>query len=97
MKKTHNPHQGQNFDHYLAEEGLLFDAEAVAIKRVLAYQVEAAMKKLALTKAGMAKKMYTSRASLNRLLDPKNTSVTLHTLAKAADAVGKKLHISLAG
>ncbi|NNM58673.1 MAG: XRE family transcriptional regulator [Legionellales bacterium] len=95
MKKTPNPHHGQDFDDFLGEEGLLSDAEAVAIKQVLAFQIQELMKKLSLTKTDMAKKMHTSRASLNRLLDPENTSVTLHTLTKAADVIGKKLHISL--
>ncbi|MBY0544412.1 MAG: helix-turn-helix domain-containing protein [Gammaproteobacteria bacterium] len=95
MKKRDNPHYGQDFDDFLNDEGLLSDAEAVAIKRVLAFQLEELMRCLSLTKTDMAKKMHTSRASLNRLLDPENTSVTLHTLTKAADVVGRKLHMSL--
>ena len=89
-------HIGSDFDDFLAEEGLLEQVETVAIKRVLAYQVEELMKEQNLSKTEMSRRMKTSRASLERLLDPGNQSVTLQTLDRAARALGKRLQISLA-
>jgi len=89
-------HLGSNFDDFLAEEGLLEQAETVAVKRVLAFQVEQLMKEQNLSKTEMSRRMKTSRASLERLLDPANQSVTLQTLDRAARALGKHLQISLA-
>ncbi len=90
-----NKHIGSNFDDFLEEEGLLADVEATAIKRVIAYQVEELMEAQQLTKTEMAARMQTSRASLNRLLDPTNRSVTLQTLERAAAALGKRLRVEL--
>ena len=87
---------GSNFDDFLADEGLLEQAESIAIKRALAYQVEELMKEQNLTKTEMSRRMKTSRAALERLLDPTNESVTLQTLERAARALGKHLQISLA-
>jgi antitoxin HicB len=87
---------GSNFDSFLEEEGLLSDTEAVAVKRVIAYQIKEAMKQKRITKASLAKKMGTSRSALDRLLDPSNVSVSLKTLGKAASTLGKKLKIQLA-
>jgi antitoxin HicB len=89
-------HIGSNFDDFLAEEGLLEQAETVAIKRVIAYQVEQLMEQQNLSKTEMSRRMKTSRAALERLLDPTNQSVTLQTLDRAARALGKRLQISLA-
>jgi len=86
---------GSRFDAFLDEEGLLEDAQAVATKRVIAYQLAQQMKNQALTKMEMAERMHTSRAALDRLLDPRNPSVTLQTLQSAASAVGGKLKITL--
>lgn len=86
-------HLGSNFDDFLIEEGLLAEVEAVAIKRVIAYQVAELMKEKNLTKTAMAERMETSRAALERLLDPANESVTLQTLERAAMALGKRLRI----
>ena len=91
-----NKHLGSNFDDFLAEEGLLEQTETVAIKRVLAFQVEQLMNEQNLTKTEMSRRMKTSRAALERLLDPANQSVTLLTLDRAARALGKRLQISLA-
>lgn len=91
-----NKHIGSNFDDFLEEEGMLANAEAVAIKRVIAYQIEAEMKRAKVTKIEMAKKMRTSRSSLDRLLDPENASVSLLTLERAAVVLGRKLRIELA-
>ena len=90
-----NPHIGSSIDDFLAEEGILEEAAERAIKRVLGWQIEQEMKAKGMTKAVMAKRMDTSRAQLDRLLDPGNTSVTLHTLQRAAAAIGKKLRVEL--
>jgi predicted XRE-type DNA-binding protein len=91
-----NKHIGSSFDDFLEEEGLLAEAEAVAIKRVIAYQVDQLMKAQKLSKVAMARKMNTSRSALDRLLDPHNTSITLQTLESAAHAIGKRLRIEFA-
>ena len=91
-----NKHIGSDFDDFLAEEGLLEQAETVAVKRVIAYQVEQLMAQQNLSKTEMSRRMKTSRAALERLLDPANQAVTLQTLGRAARALGKRLQISLA-
>ena len=90
-----NKHIGSSLNEFLAEEDLLIESELMAIKRLLAAQVEKAMHDKEMSKTRMAKKMGTSRTALERLLEPTNTSVTLHTLERAAHAVGKKLHIAI--
>jgi DNA-binding Xre family transcriptional regulator len=94
MKK--NRHLGSEFDSFLKEEGLLADVEAVAIKRVVAMQLAGMMKKQRMTKAELARRMKTSRSALDRLLDPRNSSVTLQTLERAAQALGKRLRVEFA-
>jgi DNA-binding Xre family transcriptional regulator len=89
-----NEHIGSNFDDFLAEEGLL--TETLAVKRVIAYQVEQMMKEQNLTKTEMSRRMNTSRAALERLLDPANQSITLQTLERASKALGRRLQITLA-
>jgi antitoxin HicB len=91
-----NEHIGSNFDDFLAKEGLLAEAETVAVKRVIAFQVEQMMKEQNLTKTEMSRRMNTSRAALERLLDPANQSITLPTLERAAKALGRRLQITLA-
>ena len=86
---------GSNFDDFLKEEGLYELSTAAAIKKVLALQIEEAMKAQQLTKTAMAKRMHTSRAALNRLLDNTDTSLTLTTLASAAAALGKGVRVEL--
>lgn len=88
-------HLGSQFDEFLEEEGMLQSATATAVKRVIAWQIEEAMRSRHLTKTDMAKKMRTSRAALNRLLDESDTSLTLTTLASAAAALGKKIRVEL--
>ena len=87
---------GGKFDDFLRDEGIFDAVEAAAIKRVFAFQIEKEMERRHLTKTEMAKRMKTSRAAFERLLDPNNSSVTLHTLGKAASALGKKLRVELA-
>ncbi len=92
---SNNCHLGSAFDDFLEQEGILNEVTEIALKRVLAWQVEQAMKERGLTKSKMAKSMQTSRAALDRLLDPEYDSVTLRTLDKAARAVGKRIKIDL--
>lgn len=92
---THNPHIGSSLDGLLEEDGILAEVNAIAIKRVLAWQVSEAMSNQGLNKSQMAEQMMTSRTSLDRLLDPENTSVTLKTLERAATVLGKRLQIAL--
>lgn len=94
--KMKNEHVGSSFDDFLEEEGLRAEAEAAAIKRVIAFQIEQEMKLANLSKTAMAERMCTSRTALDRLLDPANVSVTLQTLERAALALGKSLKIELA-
>ena len=89
-------HIGSNFDDFLAEKAMLEDASAIAVKRVIAWQIEQEMKAQKLTKTALAAKMRTSRSALNRLLDTSDTSLTLTTLASAAAALGKHVKIELA-
>ena len=89
-------HIGSNFDDFLKEEKTYEQTQAAAIKRVVAYQIAEEMKRKKLTKTEMASRMKTSRAALERLLDPENASITLFTLERAASALGKKLSVQLA-
>jgi DNA-binding Xre family transcriptional regulator len=86
---------GSSFDDWLREEGIYEETTAVAIKRVLARQISQEMIDRKLSKSDMARRMQTSRAALDRLLDPENDAVTLNTLSKAAMAVGRQLHFEL--
>ena len=88
---------GSRFDDFLREQGTYAQTQAVAIKRVLAWQLAEEMKKQKLTKSAMAKRMETSRSQLDRLLDPENAEVQLETLTRAARAVNCELHFELAG
>jgi antitoxin HicB len=86
---------GSNFDDYLAQENLLEDATIVATKRYIAIQIMQKMQEENLSKSKMAQMMNTSRSSLDRLLDPNNTSVTLKTLQGAVEALGGKIAIKI--
>lgn len=86
---------GSSFDDFLNEEGIYEGVTARAIKRVIARQLLGLMQKQGLTKSELAKRMQTSRAQLDRLLDPDNESVTLGTLTRAAQAVGRHLRMEL--
>jgi antitoxin HicB len=95
MSKARKGRIGSSFDEYLKEEGNYEEVTARAIKRVIARQLDALMQAEGLTKSELAKRMQTSRAQLDRLLDPENESVTLGTLARAAQAVGRQLRFQL--
>jgi antitoxin HicB len=90
-----NQHIGSTFESWLDEKGLREDVTAAAVKSVIADQIAAAMKERGLTKSRMAALMHTSRAQLDRLLDPSSGSVTLETLMTAARAVGRELRLEL--
>lgn len=97
MKSSRSSKQlGSNFDDFLKEEGLLEHAEAVAIKRFISYQIEQEMKLRKVSKSDLAARMKTSLPALEKLLDPRYSKVTIHTLERAAAALGKKLKIELA-
>jgi predicted XRE-type DNA-binding protein len=90
-----NKNIGSDFDAYLRDDGLLDDAEAVAAKRVIAFQIAREMERAKISQAELARRMHTSRSSVERLLDPANPSVTLSTLERAASAIGKRLTVQL--
>jgi antitoxin HicB len=86
---------GSSFDDFLKEEKIYTEVTARAIKRIIARQLDTLMQDEGLTKSALAKRMQTSRAQLDRLLDPENESVTLATLTRAAQAVGRHLRMEL--
>ena len=94
-RKIKQQAKGSTFDDFLEEENILTEVEALATKRVIAYQIQQSMESKKITKTEMAKRMGTSRSSLNRLLDPLNTSVSLATIESAVVALGRKLSIQI--
>ena len=94
-KKKTSRHRGSSLDDFLQQEGILEEATAKAAKKALAWQFAQAMKEQDVTKATLARRMKTSRAQLDRLLDPENQSVTLKTLARAAEILGMRVQIEL--
>jgi len=90
-----NPHIGSSLDDFLKEEGIYEQATAIAIKRVIAFQLQSEMKRRKLTKTAMADKMATSRAQLDRLLSPTDGNVTIETLQRAAQALGRSIRLEL--
>lgn len=94
-RKTANP-VGSSFDEFLIEDGQLGEATAVAVKRVIAWQLAEAMKAEKITKKALAERMHTSRAHLDRLLDASDTGMTLETMARAAQALGRQLRVEFA-
>ena len=95
VKKIKGSISKETFDDFLEDQGLLAEAEDVAIKRVLAWQIAEGMKEKGITKTAMASAMKTDRRQLDRLLDPENKSVTLSTLRRAATALGRKLYVEI--
>ncbi len=95
MSKRVPDHSGSSFDSFLEEEGIREEVEAVAIKRVLAWQLENARKKLRKTKQAMAKELRTSRSQLDRLLDPRNVAISLDTITRAAKVLGKRVTVRI--
>ena len=95
-KKAKRKHVGSDFEDFLREEGRLEEATAIALKRVIAWEIAQAMEKLNVSQAEMARRMHTSRAVIRRLLDRDDPSVTLTTISKAANALGKSVVVKLA-
>lgn len=89
-------HIGGTLDDFLAEEGMLEEVSARAIKRVIAWQLAEAMKTQGLTKTAMAERMHTSRSMLDRLLNETDTGLTIETLSRAAQALGYRVKVELA-
>ena len=90
-----NPHHGSDFRDFLAEEGLLPEVEVLALKRAVAIQLQQLLESQHVTKTQLAKRMKTSRAALDRILDPTNPSLTVASLGKAAAALGRKVELKL--
>ncbi len=88
-------HIGSTFDSFLKEEGILEEIEAKALKKVIALFIQQELDKEQISKTSFAQKMNTSRAAVNRLLDPDNTSITLGSLIKATSTLGKKLQLGI--
>ena len=95
MSKINATHIGSSFDDFLSEEGQLEAASAVAVKRVVAWQIAQAMKEQGITKLAMAQRMNTSRAALDRLLNEDDPGLTLATLTRAAQALGRTVRVEL--
>jgi len=90
-----NKHIGSTLDDFLKGEGVYEDATTYAVKEILAWQVGKAMEEQGLSKAEMARRMGTSRAHLDRLLDPRNDKVQLDTMQRAAAVLGRRVLIQL--
>jgi antitoxin HicB len=94
MSKKRNPHMGSSLDDFLKEDGTFEELQVQAIKEVVAWQLEEAMKKKNVSKARLAKLLRTSRTQVNRLLDPE-TDITLSSLQRAAALVGRQVRLEL--
>jgi len=92
---TANPHWGSTLEDFLDEEGIREEATTAAIKRVIAWQLAEEMKRKSITKARLADLMHTSRAQVNRILDPDKGNVTIETLQRAAHLLGRQLRLEL--
>ncbi len=88
-------HIGSDFDAFLAEQGALEEATAVAVKRVIAWQIEQAMQAAGVNKSALAKRMHTSRTVIDRMLDGTDTGLTLETMTRAATALGFRVKVDL--
>ncbi len=96
LRGRQNPNIGSSLDDFLAEQGIKAQVQAEALKRVIAWQLQQAIEQQGLKKSHIAEQLNTSRAAVNRMLDPENTSMTLNSLGALADLLGKKLEIRLA-
>ena len=94
--KAHsNVHPGSDFSEFLAKEHLLPEVEVLALKRVVALQLQQVLEQERVSKTELAARMKTSRAALDRILDPANPSLTVASLGKAAAALGRKVEFRL--
>ncbi len=87
-------HMGSSIEDFLKEEGIFEEAQAEAVKEVIAWQLAEAMKEKKISKARLARLLKTSRTQVDRLLDPKN-DVTLSSLQRAAAMVGRRVRVEL--
>jgi antitoxin HicB len=95
MKKNmNNSHRGDDFNSFLQEEEILVEVQAMAMKRVISLQLQKIIKEEKINKSQLAKKMQTTRASLDRILDPDNSSLTVKSIGRAAAALGRKVEIN---
>lgn len=90
-----NKHIGSDFDGFLAEQGELEEASTLAVKRVIAWQIEQAMQASGVNKSTLAKRMQTSRTVVDRMLDATDTGLTLETMTRAATALGFRVKVDL--
>ncbi|MGC2411884.1 MAG: helix-turn-helix transcriptional regulator [Stellaceae bacterium] len=95
MSNPANPHWGSTLDDFLREEGVYEEVTTGAIKKVIAWQLTEEMKKKSITKKRLAELMHTSRAQIDRILDPDKGNVTLETLQRAASLLGRQLRLEL--
>ena len=94
-KTSSNPHRGSDLREFLTEAGVLPETEALALKRAVALQFQQILEREHVSKTQFARRMKTSRAALDRMLDPENPSLTVSTLGKAAAALGRKVELRL--
>ena len=95
MSQSTNPQWGSTLDDFLREEGIYEEVTTTAIKKVIAWQLTEEMKKKSITKKRLAELMHTSRAQIDRILDPDKGNVTLETLQRAASLLGRQLRLEL--
>ena len=95
MTRSSNPHWGSTLDDFLQEEGIHEEATTAAIKKVIAWQLAEEMKKKSISKKRLAELMHTSRAQIDRILDPDKGNVTIETLQRAAALLGRQLRLEL--
>lgn len=95
MSEHKNSHIGSDFDAFLAEQGALEEASAIAVKRVIAWQIGRAMHAAGVNKTALAKRMHTSRTVVDRMLDATDTGLTLDTMTRAATALGFRVRVDL--
>ena len=94
-KSVKNPHRGGDFGEFLEDEGILAEVETLALKRLVAHELQRILTEERITKTQLAARMKTSRAALDRILDPANPSLTVASLGRAAAALGRKVELRL--
>lgn len=92
---SENPHIGSSFESFLEEEGILEESTNKAIKEVIAWQLQQAMRERRISKRKLAEMMQTSRTQVDRMLNPQSGNVTIETLQRAATIVGRKVRLEL--
>ncbi len=95
MTSKNNPHIGSRFDDFLREEGIYAEVEAAAIKKVIASALARQMKRRRISVSRLATVLGTSRAAVNRVLDGRNTSITLATISRTAAALGCRVSLEI--